>query len=260
MLGRGGNGMPNHDIVDVAGHATPVAHGGDGPALLWLHGEGVTGGWREVHDRLAERFTVWSPTLPGFGGTPLPEWVDTTDDVALHLADLCGSLGLDQAVVAGESLGGWIACSLAIWRPGLVSGLALVGSLGLRPAEPPPDLFIKAGPEALSYLANSIEASAVDPITGDIERATALWVEQAAQARLMWERPYDRKLVQRAHHVTCPVRVIWGAASRMLPPSHAIALASLFGAPTPTVVAGAGHLVSLDAPDAVASAITEAFS
>lgn len=252
--------MPEQDIVDVRGHATPVAHAGEGPPLLWLHGEGVTGAWREVHDLLAERFTVWAPTLPGFGGTPLPRWVDTTDDVALHLADLCGSLGLTAAVVAGESLGGWIACSLAIWRPGLVGGLALVGALGLRPVEPMPDLFIKAGPEALGYLANSIEASAVDPLTGDIERATALWVEQAAQARLMWERPYDRKLSERAHHVTCPVRVIWGAASRVLPPSHAAELASLFGAPPPTVVPGAGHLVSLDAPVAVAAAISEGFS
>ena len=163
-------------------------------------------------------------------------------------------------MVAGESLGGWIACSLAVWRPRLVCGLALVGALGLRPVEPPPDLFIKAGPEALRYLANSIDAAAVDPLTGDIEAATALWVEQAAQARLMWERPYDRKLTQRAHHVTCPVRVIWGAASRVLPPSHATALASLFGAPAPTVVPGAGHLVSLDAPDAVASAISKAFA
>ena len=133
-------------------------------------------------------------------------------------------------------------------------GLALIGGLGLRSAQPVPDLFIKGGPEALTYLANTIDGSSVDPLTGDIELATALWVEQAAQARLMWERPYDRKLAVRAHHLRCPVRVIWGAADRLLAPTHGAELASLLGAPAPTVVAGAGHLVSVDAPEAVAEA------
>ena len=253
---------PTVTTVDIRGHATPVATGGDpdAPALLWVHGEGVTSGWRAVHDRLAGRFRVVAPTLPGFGGTELPAWVDGVDDVALHLADLCETLGLTDPVVAGESLGGWIATTLAIWRPGLVRGLALIGGLGLRSAQPVPDLFIKGGPEALTYLANTIDGSSVDPLTGDVELATALWVEQAAQARLMWERPYDRKLAVRAHHLRCPVRVVWGAADRLLAPTHGADLASLLGAPAPTVVAGAGHLVSVDAPEAVAEALLEAFA
>jgi pimeloyl-ACP methyl ester carboxylesterase len=248
------------ELIDVRGHATTVRRGGHGPPLLWLHGEGVSSDWRDVHDRLAERFTVWAPVLPGFGGGELPAWLDGPDDVALHLVDLCAAVGLDRVVVAGESLGGWIAATLAIWRPSLVGGLALVGTLGLRSAEPMPDLFIRSGPEAMRYLAASVDGAAVDPLTGDVELATALWVEQAAQARLMWERPYDPTLPRRAHHVTCPVRVVWGAADRLLAPSHATAVAELFGAPPATIVPGAGHLVSVDAPEAVASAVTEAFA
>ncbi len=248
--------------IDVRGVATPITIGGrdDAPPLLWVHGEGLSAGWRTVHDRLARSFRVLVPTLPGFGGTELPAWVDGVDDLALFLADLCAALGEEEVLVAGESLGGWIAACLAIWRPQLVGRLALLGALGLRPAQPMPDLFIKAGPDALAYLSVSRRADDVDPLVGDIDLATALWVEQAAQARLMWERPYDRKLVARAHHVTATVDVIWGGADRLLAPSHAAEVAALFGGPSPTVIAGAGHLVSVDAPDAVAAALTEAFT
>ncbi|MEZ5231180.1 MAG: alpha/beta hydrolase [Acidimicrobiales bacterium] len=248
--------------IDVRGVAVPVAFGGaeDAPPLLWVHGEGLSAGWREVHDRLATRHRVIVPTLPGFGGTELPAWVDGVDDLALFLVDLCAALGEDEVLVAGESLGGWIAAVLATWRPRLVARLALLGTLGVRSTEPMPDLFIKAGPEALSYLSATRPADAVDPLVGDIDLATSLWIEQATQARLMWERPYDRKLAQRAHHLDMDVTVIWGGADRLLTPGHAATVAELFGASEPVIVAGAGHLVSVDAPDACAAAIEEAFA
>ncbi|MFN0030473.1 MAG: alpha/beta fold hydrolase [Acidimicrobiales bacterium] len=251
--------------VELPGHSTPLCIGGDrnAPALLWLHGEGLTSGWGELHDRLASHFRLYAPVLPGFGGTALPAWVDTADDVALHLADLCRHLDLHTINVAGESLGGWIAMSLAIWRPQLVASLGLVGALGWRPLEPAPDLFIKSGPEALGYLSNQIDAAAADPLTGDLDLATALWVEQAAQARLMWERPYDRKLAQRCHHISAAVHVVWGGADRVLPPSHAEELAAALAATTTTtttIVPGAGHLLSLDAPAELAEALRKAFA
>ncbi len=251
--------------IALRGHQTPLRVAGDSaaPPLLWLHGEGLTSGWGELQDRLAEHFRVYAPVLPGFGGTPLPAWVDSTDDVALHMADLCRHLELDNVNVAGESLGGWVAISLAIWRPQVVGNLGLVGALGWRPIEPAPDLFIKSGPEVLRYLSNHIDAAAADPLEGDIEVATALWVEQAAQARLMWERPYDRKLALRCHHITAPVHLVWGGADRVLPPSHAEELATALGATatvTTTIIPGAGHLLSLDAPAALAETLRKGFS
>lgn len=249
-------------VIDVRGLAVPVEIRGDdaAPPLLWVHGEGLSAGWRAVHDELARTHRVIVPTLPGFGGTELPAWVDGVDDVALFLADLCAALGEDEVLVAGESLGGWIAAVLAIWRPALVARLALLGALGVRSDEPMPDLFIKAGPEALSFLSNSRPPEAVDPLVGDIDLATALWVEQAAQARLMWERPYDRTLARRAHHVDADVTVIWGGADRLLPPAHAATVAGLFRGATTVVLEGAGHLVSVDSPAATAAALEEAFA
>ena len=116
-----------------------------------------------------------------------------------------------------------------------------------------PDLFIKQAPEALSYLAYGFDTSKVDAFTGDIDAATELWVELAAQARLMWERPYDRRLPRRLEAVTCPSAVVWGAADRLLPVEHGRRVADLLGCDV-EVVAEAGHMVTIDAPAVVAAA------
>lgn len=239
--------------VTVHDHPTTVRTGGDGPTALVLHAEGNTSGWAELHDHLAEHFTVVAPVHPGFGGEDLPPWVDDVSDLVFHYVDLLDALSLDEPLVIGLGLGGWIALDLAIHRSDLLGGLLLVGALGLRPHEPMPDVFLAPATEALGYLAAGIDTSTVDPLTGDLDAATALWVEQAAQARLMWERPYDRRLERRLHHVSCPVTVQWGAADRLLPVEHGRRLAELLDAHL-DVVDGAGHLVSIDDPEAVASA------
>lgn len=244
--------------LDLGG-GTIVQVGGTGPALLLLHGEGGTSAWGAVHEALADTFTVYAPVAPGFGGTELPDWVDSVEDLSFHHVDLLGALGLRRPLVLGVSLGGWMALDLAVRRPDLVGGVVLVGALGLRPAEPVPDLFMLAAPLAQGYLSSSLDAAAVDPLTGSIEAATALWAEQGAQARLMWERPYDRRLARRLHHVTCPALVLWGGADRLLPVSHGHELARALGLDGAMVIDGAGHLATVDAPAEVAAA-TAAFA
>ena len=118
-----------------------------------------------------------------------------------------------------------------------------------------PDLFIKQAPEALSYLAEGFDGARVDPLTGDVDAATDLWVELATQARLMWERPYDRRLERRLAHIECPTSVVWGAGDRLLSPEHGRRLADLLGAEF-EVVPDAGHMVTVDAPAAVAASTT----
>ena len=248
--------QPRQHVIDVAGYPVGYATGGEGPPLLFLHGEADTSAWRSCHDELARDFRVVAPVHPGFGESELPDWLDTVDDLAFHYVDLIEALGLQQPLVVGESLGGWIAASLGIHRPDLLAGVALVGALGLRAEPPMADLFLKEPPDALALLSERLVGDRYDAMTGDTELLTKLWVEQAAQARLMWERPYDPRLARRAHHLRCPALVIWGENDRLLPVAHATRLAALVGAAAPTVVAGSGHLVSIDAPAELADAIT----
>ncbi|HEC09901.1 MAG TPA: alpha/beta hydrolase [Acidimicrobiales bacterium] len=237
--------------VDVRGHPTLVHRGGSGPDLLFLHGEAGTSDWSEIHDRLATGFTVTAPVHPGFGGATVPDWVDDVTDLSFHNLDLMRELGVERPWLMGVSLGGWLATDLALHRPGEFRGLVTVGPLGLRPRSPMPDLFIMAPAEALALLAENIDLSEVDALTGDADRATSIWQDLAGQARLMWKRPYDHRFERRAHHVECPSLVLWGDRDRLLPESHGRRHAELTGSEF-ALVSGAGHMATIDQPASVA--------
>ena len=247
---------PTTRIIDVFDHPTKVEMGGSGRDLLFLHGEADTADWNDIHDALAENFRVHAPLQPGFGGAEIPDWIRDITDVTFHHIDLLRALDLQRPIVVGVSLGGWLAVDLGIHRPDLLGGVVAVGPLGLRADPPMPDLFIKAAPEALAHLADSLDAARVDPMTGDPDAATRLWCDQAAQARLMWTRPYDRRLRRRAHHLRCPSLVIWGQNDRLLPIEHGRRHAELLDAGF-EVVSGAAHMATIDAPEAVAALVAD---
>ncbi|MBH29111.1 MAG: hypothetical protein CL520_02890 [Actinobacteria bacterium] len=240
--------------IDLPSQRVRVQHGGEGPPLLLLHSEANTSAWSEFHEQLATDFEVFAPIHPGFGGEETPNWLVDVSDLAFHYKDLMGSLGLDRPLVVGTSIGAWIATDLAIHFSSLLKGLVLFGPIGLRPTEPLPDLFIKQLPEVFTYLADSLDGSLVDPMTGNAELATAVWTDLATQARLMWKRGYDPRLRMRAHHVDCPMMVAAGGQDRLTPLSYVEQYAELFGASL-TIVDDAGHLVPLDQPAAAAALV-----
>lgn len=100
----------------------------DAPDLVLLHGGVGTGRyhWGRQADRLAERFRVHLPDLPGHGGTPPPDGPYTrqvlVDAVAGYLDELGGT-----AHVAGFSMGGHTALALCADAPGRFASLVLVG-------------------------------------------------------------------------------------------------------------------------------------
>src|SRR5205809_4792874 len=98
--------------VTVDKYGDQAAAGGSG--VLLLHGGG---GYRTVAGlaaALSEHAYVIVPTHPGFDGTPRPDWTDSTEDLAFAYLDLIERLHLDEVVVIGNSVGGWIAADMAL--------------------------------------------------------------------------------------------------------------------------------------------------
>lgn len=244
--------------IDVRGYAVPVQVGGSGPPLILLHGAGGAGLVGPFEQALARDFRVYAPVHPGFGGTPLADWVQGVDDVALHYVDVIAALGLERPSVVGVSLGGWIATELAVFRPDLLARLVLVSAVGVRPDEPMPDLFILEPGEAMALLfANPSVAAVLRQAASapDPELIVRMYEEQAAVARLMWKRPYNPRLARRLHHVSCPTLVVWGDQDRLLPPKHGEKLAGLLPAARFRLIRGAGHVVPLEAAEELAREI-----
>jgi pimeloyl-ACP methyl ester carboxylesterase len=106
-----------------SGEPFVLLHGLGGELCVW---EPVVGPLGEVHDVIAV-------DLPGFGNsTPLPDEVRPTPAaLAAAVAGLLDALGIEDAHVAGNSLGGWVALELAkAGRARTVTGLCPAGLWG----------------------------------------------------------------------------------------------------------------------------------
>ena len=122
--------------VRLHGHRVVYRVGGDlesdRPVLLLVHGmAGSSSTWRDVLPKLAQRFTVVAPDLPGHGESDKPLQDYSLGAHANSLRDLMIALGIDRATVVGQSLGGGVAMQLAYQYPRHCERLVLVSSGGL---------------------------------------------------------------------------------------------------------------------------------
>jgi pimeloyl-ACP methyl ester carboxylesterase len=98
----------------VNGAPVHYVRGGDGPAVVLLHGFPQDWfEWRRVMSRLAGRFTVVAVDLPGVGGSGPAAGGYSAVAMAEAVYGLAGELGLGQVHVAGHDVGGWVAYAFA---------------------------------------------------------------------------------------------------------------------------------------------------
>ncbi len=118
--------------MTVAGADIELFERGSGAPLLFLHGaQGVRPAERFL-DRLAAGRRVIAPSHPGFGGSSLPDWLDSIDDIAHIYLELMDRLKVERFDLVGCSVGGWIAADLATKTPERVQRLVLVGPVGVK--------------------------------------------------------------------------------------------------------------------------------
>src|SRR5689334_2651754 len=100
-----------------------LLHGGGGPATM--------SGFAAL---LAERShsRVLLPTHPGFAGTPRPERLTSTRDLAAAYVALLDELDLSGVTLIGNSFGGWLAAEIALLGSPRVSGAVIVDAVGLQ--------------------------------------------------------------------------------------------------------------------------------
>ncbi len=123
--------------IEAAGFATNYHEAGQGAPVLLLHGSGpgvsAWANWRLTIPALAEHFHVFAPDIVGFGFTERP--ADNHYDMELWLRHLLGfmdAVGMESALVVGNSFGGALALRLAIEHPQRVRRMVLMGAVGLK--------------------------------------------------------------------------------------------------------------------------------
>ncbi|MEO0317326.1 MAG: hypothetical protein RL404_1003, partial [Pseudomonadota bacterium] len=123
------------DVV-VGDRTIRVHEFGSGPALLMLHGGGAgangLSNYGKNIDALATRFRVIVADMPGYGAsTKGLEQADVFGDLARTMLGLLDALGVEQAHVIGNSLGGACALRMALDAPERVGRLVLMGPGGI---------------------------------------------------------------------------------------------------------------------------------
>ena len=102
---------------------------GQGTPVVLLHGFPLSGAiWHEQQKGLSERYRVITPDLRGHGRSPAPSGVYEMDLLARDVLALLDSLQIEQAIIMGHSMGGYVA--LAAWKlaPERFLALGLIAS------------------------------------------------------------------------------------------------------------------------------------
>jgi pimeloyl-ACP methyl ester carboxylesterase len=133
-------GMPVTDRrLELAGISTAVLEGGEGPPVIFLHGPGEFGAkWMRVIPDLVRTNRVIAPDLPGHGASGVPDGALDAGRVLAWLDELVERTCDSPPVLVGHLLGGAIAARYASEYTDRLSGLVLVGSLGLGKFRPSP--------------------------------------------------------------------------------------------------------------------------
>ena len=102
---------------------------GGGPAVLLVHGWLSSSRiWEQLAGRLAQRFTVYTLDLSGFGESDKPLSGYGVRNGSRLLYAFCAHFGLTRANVIGHDLGGAMAVKLAADHPDVVGRLVVVST------------------------------------------------------------------------------------------------------------------------------------
>lgn len=265
---------PGSVPVMVSGF-TPSFRAGVGSPLLCLHGFMDT--WRTwdlVLPVLEREHDVLALTLPGHaGGAPIEGSIST--DVFVDAVERSmDAAGFELAHLVGNSLGGYVAFQLAArgraasivafapaggWAPGDLSYRDLLRSQRELQSE------LKAmGPGAAALAATppgrrratQLTTTNYAHIPADLIEHQLLGAASCPAAAALIENALREEWTIEAERITCPVRIVWGTADKLLPwPQACTRYRTELPQADWVLLDGIGHCPQLDVPGETAQLI-----
>ena len=236
----------------IAGCKVRIQRAGQGAPLLFLHGARGAEHWAPFMGALAKNFDVIVPEHPGFGFSDMPAWLDNMSDLAFFYLDFLEALKLDGVHVVGSSLGGWLACEIAIRSTRRLKSAQLVAAAGIHvKGLVKGDIFLWSPQETARNLF-------VDQTIAERMLATPLPEEELdrqmknrlTMARLAWQpRLYNPDLHKWLHRIDRPVQILWGDSDKIIPPAYGPAFQQLIPGAKLAVIAKCGHLPQIEKAD-----------
>jgi 2-(acetamidomethylene)succinate hydrolase len=170
---------------------------GAGPTLVFLHpSSGYGRMWEWTVDRLGGRFHVYALDQRGHGDSGRPDGDYSAEEYAQDLYLFFRQVGIDRAVIAGQSLGGRVGMVFAATWPQHVQALGLVG-----------------GPHTSNFFpTREATISVLGAAQRMLESKTEFPSREAALEALRTTRPRDREDARR-HRVEHNMSAVGGGVA-----------------------------------------------
>jgi pimeloyl-ACP methyl ester carboxylesterase len=234
---------------------------GEAPEALLLHGLGDSlAGWAQVVGPLSRVLRVHAIDLPGHGMSEQPpDWRLPT--LASAVAQY--ARGLRDPLIVGHSLGGWLGLRAVLSGAVRPRAIVLVNPGGATLAQGlwAPFRELVAGRDraaARRYLAHAFHRAPL-PLRlfpGEVTRAMSA---EACGGVLDAIREEDFLGEPELSRIEVPVRLVWGAADRLLPEGSFDFFRRALPRAEVVVLPGSGHLPHLETPKALVRALLAPF-
>jgi len=188
------------------------------------------------------------------GTSQLPKGMNTVDDVSYFYLDLLEQLDLDDVLLVGVGLGGWIAAEIAVKNATRLAALVMGNPIGVKIG----DRETRDIVDIWSIMPDEFNKLAYhDPKNGErdyknLPEAASLAAarNREAYARLAWS-PYmhNPKLKSRLHRISVPTLFLWGTADRILSESYGRGYGALVPNARFETIEHAGHFPHIEQPD-----------
>lgn len=222
--------------------------------------------WKSVIVALEAKTKVIAPDLPGFGDNPVANTEPSIDAMADDVAGLFELHRISRAVVAGMSMGGYVALAFAERHKDRLAGLGLIST---QSGADTPEIQ-KARREMIETVRHQGVAPATEALlpklfgaqnenVAEMKRFPIEGAQNAGVDGICWALEAMARRPDRTHllrQLKVPAAVIHGAEDKIVPAERARQMAQLIPDAKYVEFPG-GHASPLEAPKAVADALLE---
>lgn len=242
-----------------------VLEAGHGPDLVFFHGAGGATAMDPFLDALSRRFRVKAPLLPGYGESDGGDNFRTMQDITLLGLDILDALRVENPIVAGHSMGGMLAAEMAATAANDIKKLALIAPAGLwLDAHPIPDVFAALPADYPALLFHDVKLGEQLITAGvnldDHEFLRGFLIQASRQlgfaGKMLFPIP-DRGLSERLYRIKAKTLLIWGDDDKLIDKAYARSFREKIRNADYAEIKKAGHMVTLEQPEAVIAALSK---
>jgi 3-oxoadipate enol-lactonase len=255
--------------LTLNGVSLAVETRGEGPAVLFVHGYPFDHTiWRDQIDGLDGYLRI-APDLRGMGQSDAPDLGYGMSIYAADLAALLDAIGVDDVVLCGLSMGGYVAFEFLRRWPHRLRGLVLMDTraeaddtAGRRARDAAAATAREGGAEAIaeSMLPKLLAPATVERAPGIAERIRGMMAATPVAGIVgalaaMRDRRDSTDLLPTLGGV--PALVVAGEEDALTPPDAARRMAAAIPGARLRLVAGAGHLPPVERPAETTAALLD---